>query len=139
MVEAPAFSDLVEGTRAEVEFSISRADMRVFAELSGDFNPLHQDAAFAQKKAFQSEVVYGALIIAKVSQLIGMRLPGRDSVWSSIALQFRQPLYVDQIAKVEGVIINRSESTKMLDIKLTVRANGKLLASGKAEVLFVEA
>jgi acyl dehydratase len=130
-----ALGELTPGLQASIEFSITAQQMQQFAELSGDFNPMHTDAAFARGKGFDGVVVYGALLVAKVSQLIGMRLPGRDSVWASVALDFRRPLYVDQVAQVEGVIIEVSESTGMVVLKLTVRAFGKVLANGTAEVV----
>ncbi|HEY9065594.1 MAG TPA: MaoC/PaaZ C-terminal domain-containing protein [Burkholderiaceae bacterium] len=130
---APA--DLVPGRQATVEFSVSAEQMRQFAELSGDFNPLHTDDAFARAKGFDGAVVYGALLVAKVSQLIGMRLPGRDSVWASVALDFRKPLYVGQAAQAEGVVDEVSEATGLVVLKLTLRADGKVLAKGRAEVV----
>ena len=72
--------DLTVGQSVVVELSIDDAQLRQFAELSGDFNPLHTDDAFARSKGFRGRVVYGALIIAKISELIGMRLPGKNSV-----------------------------------------------------------
>jgi len=77
------------------------------------------------------------LLIAKVSQLIGMRLPGRDSVWASIAMDFRKPLFVNQPAQVEGTVAEVSASTGMVVLNLVVRAYGKVLAKGRAEVLLV--
>lgn len=127
--------ELVPGMQTVVDFSITAQQMQQFAELSGDFNPLHVDDAFARGKGFEGAVVYGALMVAKVSQLIGMRLPGRDSVWASVTLDFRKPLYVGQAAQVEGVVAEVSESTGMVTLKLTVRAAGKLLAKGSAEVV----
>lgn len=129
------FADLREGLQAEVEFSVTPQQMRQFAELSGDFNPLHTDAAFARAKGFDGAVVYGALIIAKVSQLVGMLLPGRDGVWASIALEFRAPLYVGQAARVDGLVTEVSESTGLVVLKLTVRASGRPIAKGRAEVV----
>jgi len=130
-----ALDELAPGLQACVEFEITAQQMQQFAELSGDFNPLHTDDAFARGKGFEGAVVYGALLVAKVSQLIGMRLPGRDSVWASVSLDFRKPLYVGQPAQVEGVVTEVSASTGMVALKLTVRAAGKLLAKGTAEVV----
>jgi acyl dehydratase len=131
-------TELSEGMTASVPFSVRRDEMERFAALSGDYNPLHVDDAFARNKGFEGVVVYGALIIAKVSQLIGMRLPGRDAVWASVSLDFVKPLYVDQQAQVDGVVTDVSELTGMLGLKLRVSsATGLLLAKGKAEVLLV--
>jgi acyl dehydratase len=130
--------DLSVGMTETVPFSVPREDMARFAELSGDFNPLHVDDAFARSKGFKGVVVYGALIVAKVSQLIGMRLPGRDAVWASITLDFLKPLYLNQEAVVEGVVTDVSELTGMVRLKLTVRSStGQLLTKGKAEVILV--
>jgi acyl dehydratase len=130
-----ALGELARDARDVVEFSITAPQMQQFAALSGDFNPLHTDGAFARSKGFDGAVVYGALIVAKVSQLIGMRLPGRDGMWASVSLDFRKPLYVDQLAQVEGVVTDVSESTGLVALKLTVRAAGKVLAKGTAEVV----
>ncbi|MDB5887984.1 MAG: hypothetical protein JWM03_856 [Rhodocyclales bacterium] len=131
-------STLWEGQSATVDFTVTDADMHNFAELSGDRNPLHVDDAFARSKGFQGAVVYGALLVAKVSQLIGMKLPGRDSVWVTLSMEFRKPLFVDQPAQVEGTIVGLSPSTGMIELKLTLRAADKLLAKGRAEILIVE-
>lgn len=130
-----ALRELAPGMQDVVEFSVTPQQMRQFAELSGDFNPLHTDDAFARGKGFDGVVVYGALMVAKVSQLIGMRLPGRDGVWASVSLDFRKPLYVDQPAQLEGSVSEVSESTGLVVLKLIVRAAGKVLAKGTAEVV----
>ena len=133
-----AVKDLSEGMTASVPFIVSRDDMARFADVSGDFNPLHVDDSFARSKGFEGVVVYGALIIAKVSQLIGMQLPGRDAVWMSVALDFLKPLYIGQQAHVEGVVTSVSAATGVIEMKLRIRALAdQLVAKGKAEVLIV--
>jgi 3-hydroxybutyryl-CoA dehydratase len=133
--KALALSELGEGFRAAVDFSITLEQMRQFAELSGDFNPLHTDDAFARAKGFEGRVVYGALLVAQVSRLIGMELPGRDGVWASVSLDFRKPLYVGQLAQAEGVVDEVSVGTGMVRLRLSVRAASKVLAKGSAEVV----
>ncbi|MDB5799936.1 MAG: hypothetical protein JWL63_875 [Rhodocyclales bacterium] len=146
IAEAPALADaatlalneLAEGHSASVDFTITHDDMRAFAVISGDRNPLHTDDTFARSKGFEGAVVYGALLVAKASQLIGMKLPGRDAVWASVSMEFRKPLYVNQAAQVEGTVAGVSVSTGMIELKLSVRAAGKLLAKGQAEVLLAQ-
>ncbi|MBI2277808.1 MAG: MaoC family dehydratase N-terminal domain-containing protein [Dechloromonas sp.] len=132
-----AWSELAEGAAAGVDFVVGADELQQFAALSGDFNPLHVDAEFARSKGFDGVVVHGALLVAKISQLIGMRLPGRDSVWTGLALQFRHPLYVGQEARVDAVVASLSAATGMVLLKLTLRAGETLLAKGEAEVLLV--
>jgi 3-hydroxybutyryl-CoA dehydratase len=127
-------SELWPGQRVLVDFRVSHADMANFAALSGDYNPLHTDDDFARGKGFQGRVVYAGILVSKVSRLIGMQLPGRDSVWASLALDFRQPLYVDEPAQLEGLVDKFSDSAGIVLLKLVMRSGEKLLARGKAEV-----
>ena len=133
--EEHSLSTLTEGLKRSVAFSVTREQMQAFAELSGDFNPLHVDDEFARNKGYEGCVVYGALLVAKVSQLIGMRLPGRDSVWASVSFDFKRPLYVGREAEVEGTIVNVHHATGMVELALVVRSDGRVLAKGKAEVV----
>ena len=72
--DSPAWTDLAEGHEVSETFTIDDAAMAAFADLSGDRNPLHTDAAFARSRGFPDRVVYGGLILARVSRLLGMRL-----------------------------------------------------------------
>lgn len=133
--EEHRLSDLREGSKRSVVFEVTPEQMRAFAELSGDFNPLHVDDAFARQRGYEGCVVYGALLVAKVSQLIGMRLPGRDSVWASLSFDFKRPLYVGREAEVEGTVVNVHQATGMVELGLVVRSEGRVLGKGRAEVV----
>ena len=129
---------LAEGMVAAVEFSISPAEMDAFAALSGDENALHRDVVFARARGFDGVVVYGGLMVAKISQLIGMRLPGRDAVWTGLSLRFRKPLYVGQQARLTGTIAHLSDSTRTVVLRMEVRTAEQLLADGEVEARVVE-
>jgi 3-hydroxybutyryl-CoA dehydratase len=131
-------AELTESARVVSPFSIDAEQMRRFAQLSGDLNPLHTDDAFARSKGFDGRVVYGALLVAKVSELIGMRLPGKNSVWVSLSLDFLKPLYVDQPAELEAVVARTSRGTGWVELRLTLRRDGQRLMKGRAEVVVVE-
>lgn len=130
--------DLSVGMAVRLDFAVTPDDMVAFAALSGDRNPLHLDAAFARGKGFDGVVVYGGMIVAKISQLIGMRLPGRDAVWMGLRLQFSKPLYVGQPAQVEGTITNLSAATRVVSLEIRIHSAGHLLATGAAEALLVQ-
>jgi 3-hydroxybutyryl-CoA dehydratase len=141
MLEASLFTaaELEVGRRVTVPLSIDAAQMSAFAELSGDHNPLHSDDAFARNKGFAGRVVYGALIVAKISELIGMQLPGQNGVWGSLQIEFLQPLYVGQRAELQAEVTSRSAATGLVELKLWLRRAAKCLAKGRAEVVVVDA
>jgi acyl dehydratase len=127
-------ADLREGMERGFEFRVSRAEMEAFAAISGDYNPLHCDEAFARRRGFGGCVVFGGLLIAKVSRLIGMDLPGRDGLWSSLQMEFAAPLIVGEPAQLKAVVSHISEAMGSVTVKLTVMSGSKAIARGTALV-----
>lgn len=132
-MKALALSDLTEGAAARLSFRVSAEDMDAFARLSGDLNPLHTDDAFARAKGFCGRVVYGGLLVAQVSRLLGMELPGRDGVWMGLRMEFRAPLFIDQPAELEAVVDRISEAVALVRLKFTIKSDERLIATGSAE------
>lgn len=131
------WENLAEGTVAVFDFRISPENMKAFLALSGDTNPLHWDDAFARAAGFEGPVVYGALIVAKISQLIGVHLPGTGGVWAGLKIDFRAPLYVGEDARLTGTVSHRSEATRMLSLNIRVDAGERCIATGSAETIIV--
>lgn len=126
-------SDLPEGSAARLPFRVSAADMDDFARLSGDRNPLHTDDGHAKARGFAGRVVYGALLVAQISRLLGMEMPGRDGIWTGLKMDFRAPLYIDEDAVLEAVVDRVSEAVSLLRLKIAIRAGDRLIATASAE------
>lgn len=120
---------------ARLSFSVTESDMANFATLSGDYNPLHCDEAFAKSKGFPGRVVYGALLVAKISRLIGMEMPGRDAVWSGLDIQFVSPLLIGQPVEIEMTLARVSPAVRALELTLRIESGGRLIARGKASAV----
>jgi 3-hydroxybutyryl-CoA dehydratase len=133
-----AWNDLHEDMNVEIPFCVSAEDMRQFAKLSGDENPLHYDSDFAQKKGFKGPVVYGALIIAQVSRLIGMHLPGRNGMLVGLKMKFSVPLMVNEKAILKAHLDTKSTAARLVSIRLRVESNDRLIATGQADVVVRE-
>jgi 3-hydroxybutyryl-CoA dehydratase len=131
---ALAFEDLCSGMRAGFEFAISAEQMRAFEGLCGDRNPLHCDAEFARGRGFEGAVVYGGLLVAQLSRLIGMQLPGRDALWTGLRIQFLHPLYVGRVARVDAEIRHVSEAVRALELRFSIESEGVAIAKGTADV-----
>ena len=132
--ERHALAALREGQEARFEFAVDDAQMDAFAALSGDENPLHRDDAFARAAGFEGRVVYGALLVAQVSRMIGMHLPGRDAVWNRVQMDFAAPLYPGQSAELVARVEHVSEAARAVELRLELRAEGKRIARGRAGV-----
>lgn len=110
--------------------------MENFRRLSCDDNPLHTDDTYARQLGFEGRVVYGALIVARISCLIGMHLPGPGGVWAGLKMDFRSPLYIDEEAALNGTVTHRSEAAKLLTLGLRIDTVDRCIATGSAEAVF---
>ncbi|MDH4120907.1 MAG: MaoC/PaaZ C-terminal domain-containing protein [Deltaproteobacteria bacterium] len=65
------FEDLALGqTFTTPERTITQADVDLFAQLSGDHNPIHTDAEFCKHTPFGRPVAHGLLVVGVLSGLI---------------------------------------------------------------------
>lgn len=126
-------SGLEEGQTATVGFVVSAEDMARYEQLSGDDNPLHKDAAFACARGFERPVVYGGLLIAMISRLLGTRIPGPGCVWQRLEVDFRAPLYTDQEASLTGTVTYCNADLGLARIALEITVDGRVIAKGRAQ------
>jgi acyl dehydratase len=93
------------GDCAEFTKVLSGDDVRRFAEVTGDRNPMHLSPEFAEKTRFGKPVVHGILTAGTISAAIGMKLPGPGCIYLSQSLEFKAPVFPgDEItARVEIV------------------------------------
>jgi acyl dehydratase len=118
------------GDIATVEKSITEDYVKGFAELSGDYNPLHMDQEFVSKTPFGERVAHGFSLAILVSQLVGMFLPGRRCLLLEESMTFRKPVFIGDTVSVIGKVIQCSMSTRIVKIEIEVHARSSLVAQG---------
>lgn len=128
-----------QGDRARIELIVGDAEMEGFRRLSGDPNPLHTDDGFARARGFAGRVVYGGLLVAAVSRLLGGELPGPGCVWRSLTLSFRGPLYVGEEAVVEARVVHLSEAIGAYKLAIEIHVGDRLVAQGSADASRIDA
>jgi acyl dehydratase len=132
----PAPSALKPGLELTFSFSISSDMMAAFGLISGDHHPLHINDDYAVSHGFERRVVYGGLLVAQVSRLIGAELPVKHCVWTRLQIEFREPLYIDQRAEMTASIVNVAEAVSALTLKFRIARETRLIGRGSADVLF---
>lgn len=131
------YEDIKEGMIFEFKRKITEEDMLRFAELTGDFNPIHTSAEYATSKGFKDRIVYGMLAGSLFSTLIGMHCPGKSSLYLSQSLEFRSCLIPDQEITVRGKVLKKYDSIKTISIKTLITHEGKIIVSGEAKVKII--
>jgi acyl dehydratase len=93
-------------TRAHTRsLTLTAEHVRKFAEISGDHNPLHFDAAFAARTKFGRLVVQGGLTTGLVHALVAMDMPGPDTVFLSQNWKFTAPVYIGDTITAEAEVL----------------------------------
>ncbi|MFM9943294.1 MAG: MaoC family dehydratase [Hyphomicrobiaceae bacterium] len=100
---AYCFEDLQVGMEASFAKTVSEADIQAFADVTGDKNPVHLDAAYAAKTMFKERIAHGMLSAGYISAVFGMELPGPGAIYVSQTLNFKAPVRIGDkvIAKVK--------------------------------------
>jgi 3-hydroxybutyryl-CoA dehydratase len=85
--------DLSIGQSAETSKTITQKDIEIFADLSGDHNPVHLDAAFAASTQFKGIIAHGMLSASFISAIFGTTLPGKGTIYMGQTLKFLSPVH----------------------------------------------
>ena len=131
-----SYDDISIGQQESFMIKITESMVEKFSKLSGDLNPLHMDNEFAESSSFKKRIVHGMLLASFFSQLIGMKLPGKNSLYFSQTLNFRSPCYIDDQIEVVGEVIEKSDSTQIITVSTTIFNKSKTcLIDGIAKII----
>lgn len=124
----------VGDTRALIR-TITTDDVRRFVDMTGDDNPLHVDAAYAETTAFKDVVVHGMLGASFLSTVIGTQLPGPGALWISQNTEFLLPVRLGDELTVSVTVVAKHDRERLLDLDTRiVNQNQQLVLSGQGRV-----
>jgi 3-hydroxybutyryl-CoA dehydratase len=129
------FEDLSIGLDAESTRTVSEADIVAFAEVSGDHNPVHLDAAFAATTPFKERIAHGMLSASYISALIASRLPGPGAIYISQTLAFKRPVKINDAVTTRVEIAELHPEKARATLVCTCSVNGKTVLDGEAVVM----
>ncbi|GJQ52920.1 MAG: phosphate acetyltransferase [Anaerolineaceae bacterium] len=128
-----------EGDGFSFERFVSAADVKKFAEIVGDSNPIHLDESFAKRSFFKKRIVHGAFLGGLISKALGVDFPGEGAVYISQNSAFKRPVFVDSIVRVEIKVTQVNSEKRRLALDTTIlNADGKACLVGSAEVWLPE-
>ena len=129
------FEDLELGMEASFAKAVSAADVVNFAEVTGDKNPVHLDAAYAAKTIFKEPIAHGMLTAGYISAVFGIEMPGPGAIYVSQTLNFRAPVRIGDrvIAKVRVVELYPAKRRARFECICSV--DGKVVLEGEAVLM----
>ncbi|WP_375209632.1 MaoC family dehydratase [Hyphomonas jannaschiana] len=129
------YEDLEIGQSHETVHKITADDIQRFAEVSGDFNPLHMSDEYAATTMFEKRIAHGALTASYISGILGNNLPGPGAVFVGLNMRFRRPVYIGDTVTARATIAEKIDRGNRVVLKIECIVDGKRVITGDAEVV----
>jgi len=121
------------GQTATRSMTLTQKHIDKFAELSGDYNPLHFDNDFAAKTKFGKLVVQGGLTTGLLHALVAMDMPGPGTVFLSQNWKFTAPVFIGDTITATAEVLSVHEHKPVCQLKIRVtRQDGEVVLEGEA-------
>jgi acyl dehydratase len=125
--------NLQVGQTAQRSLTLTSEHVETFAKLTGDYNPLHFDEAFAKGTRFGGLVVQGGLTTGLLHALVAMDLPGPGSVFLSQTWKFTAPVYIGDTITAQAEVMSVHATKPVTQLKILVtRQTGETVLEGEA-------
>lgn len=123
------------GDRRTVTVQVTDQMVKQFAEMSGDFNPIHMDEEYAKTTRFGRRIAHGMISGALISRALAMELGG-EGIYLSQTLKFLKPIFIDDEVIVELHVASVRESKGIANLETTVKkTSGELVVKGDAMIM----
>jgi len=134
MKDSYKIEEIAPGMSASMTHVVTDEDVRKFADVSGDHNPVHLDEDYAQKSRFGRRIAHGLFGASFFSALFGTRLPGRGCVYAAQNLKFRRPVYIGDTVTATVTVLSVDVAKKRVLFSTTCSVDGKDVIIGDAEI-----
>jgi 3-hydroxybutyryl-CoA dehydratase len=134
-VKTVYLDELSVGQSAQMVRIVTEADIVLFAQVSGDHNPVHLDEAFAAQTPFKTRIAHGMLSAAYISAVIGTQLPGPGTIYMQQALRFKRPVKIGDEVTTIATISEIDPIKGRVSIDTVCLVAGKPVIEGEALVM----
>ncbi|MFX0009562.1 MAG: MaoC family dehydratase, partial [Candidatus Hermodarchaeota archaeon] len=113
-----------------------------FAEVSGDYNPIHVNPEYAKTQMFGKQVAHGALSSGLISAVLGTKLFGPGILYGGQTVQFKRPVFfgdtLTAIATVKEKYTKKEGTLKFIIAETIVKnQKGEIVTSGEGTIVFM--
>jgi len=129
------YDELTTGQKASLQRRVEERDIRLFAAVSGDCNPVHLDAEFAAGTLFKERIAHGMFSGALISAAIACNLPGPGTIYLGQQLTFSRPVKLGDELTVELEVLEKLPKYRVRLATRVFNQNGEQVVDGTAEVL----
>jgi phosphotransacetylase/acyl dehydratase len=136
LIENHTFDEIKVGDSAHLVRTLKAEDIQLFAAMSGDVNPAHVDADYAQSTQFHGIIAHGMWGGALISTVLGTEYPGPGSIYLGQSLRFLRPVHVGDTVDVKVTVSSKDDHNHHVTLDcLCTDQHGEAVITGSALVL----
>jgi 3-hydroxybutyryl-CoA dehydratase len=131
-------SNIEIGMTESYSQTITDADIKMYAGISGDNNPIHMSDEYAKKSRFKNRIAHGLLSAGFFSALFGTRLPGIGCVYVSQNLEFKRPVFLGDTITAIITVTKVDLKNKKVYFRTFCMVKNKIVIDGQAALFIPE-
>jgi 3-hydroxybutyryl-CoA dehydratase len=111
-------------------------DVRQFAAITGDTNPLHLDDEYAATTQFKRRIVHGMLSASIISALLANDFPGPGTIYLGQQLKFKRPVFIGDTITCTATVREFNEPRRIMTLDtVCTNQDGTIVLEGEATVI----
>ena len=123
------------GQKASLEKVFTDEDVRTFAKISLDTNPVHLNDEYAANTIFKGRIVHGFLSGSLISAIIGTIMPGEGTIYLNQTMNFRKPVKIGEKIRATVEVVGIKEEKNILTLNTCCEnEQGEMVIEGSAVV-----
>lgn len=136
MGNTAATADSIDvGYTASITVQVTDKMIHQFAELSGDYNPIHLNDEYASKSRFGRRIAHGMIVGALISRALNDGI-GRGGIYLGQTLKFVNPVFIDDMITITIKITGLRKEKGIATVDTTAtKANGEVVVKGDAVIM----
>jgi 3-hydroxybutyryl-CoA dehydratase len=116
---------------------VSQKDINMYAEASGDFNPIHVDEAFAAQTPLGGTIAHGMLVLAYISEMMTKAFGHNWYSAGKLSVRFKTPARpkdtITVSGKVDSIKVKEDASYAVCNVEAR-NQGGEAVITGEAVV-----
>ena len=123
------------GDTASFSKTVSESDIYGFAGITGDFNPVHTNAQYAEGSRFGQRIAHGMLMSSFICTVLGTQLPGVGTIHTKQYLEFLAPVFIGDTVTVLLTVESLFNDNKSARLGCSIiKQDGTEVVKGYSEV-----
>ena len=132
------FENIKIGMSESYSQTITDTDIKAFAGISGDHNPVHMSDEYAEQSRFKKRIAHGMISSSFFSALFGTKLPGPGCVYVNQALNFKRPVYLNDTVNATIIVTQIDFRKRRIFFDTVCKVKNKIVIDGTAELYVPE-